>query len=717
MSYLKEGRNMGLKSWFTKKLNKKKIEPVTNTEIFRIEDYVILPKRSNLNTLELRDLERYKREYKNILKMFKSKTLQSANLNISDFRLSLKTQTELLSSLISDEDDIKTKKMILGEGFNEVNEPLIKELKLNIYLNNIHALKLEITLRLMALKEIYKETPYFSKSKKESIASEINNLEGNYLSSLNQETAVISMVEAYKSEHITLEKKFDEYSLKKRKIYLESLAHNTIPHVLKALESNITKNEVSVAILECELECFVYENADILKIIELELRESYSKWKEIRDYFLKEKNTPHYELEIVGIAENILEIFSLFRKYLASDELLNLVYEYKLDLLLHCPMIGNDYLPESTSEFSKFQMAKVLEQKVIDLGMGKFDNFNEQFRVNTIKATLAVRNMCRDKTKKFNFLNVLEDYDKVNLIMSLDKEDGIIKYFDNTMTSISREYGNFYGRGFTWKERVPLASRSVMEYYGKICEDGNLNRLFNYLKETEFLGDYFLLPDGIVKILTDKEDIELSLAVQQIRKEAFNKILVTPVSLKILTGSIFTDIPLEKAELNDGLETLNLNTLNSTKHIVIPSTVKHFAKASLEKNSQVKIVEFKDFLKSSRYRLIYDMDRDIFLQSIINEIDMRFQDNVYKDFTLDKLTSVEEIRFTDDSLSQSIVINREDMQHIIVRVSLDSKFRQNLMNIDGTWHDIEKIVEEKRNIIENYETGGKELWKQWKNKN
>ena len=251
-----------------------------------------IPDRNSLNNdkEKILLLDKYKKEYLELLK--DKRTISSINLstdnllekNLMNVDLLLKfcldneeKYSELFNSTINIYDYLENNHLIKSaykKDAQEINKK-IKSKKANLYINAIEKIDQEVTLKLIALIEIYNEKKIISSNKKNALINTINNFKNVLVIIINQKLAANlerntykNNINNYEQENI-LNKKINNYNINEIKIILDNLL--TMTNLVLPNINDIEYNIEYIARLERELEIYVYTHKDDINKLREEL--------------------------------------------------------------------------------------------------------------------------------------------------------------------------------------------------------------------------------------------------------------------------------------------------------------------------------------------------------------------------------------------------------------------------------------------------------------
>ena len=608
-----------LKAIFLKKSNK-----VTSKSLNPIHNVISIPSRKDYknNTKALEIINEYKKVYYRILST--NKTLVSKDLNFKDNLSKLELSANLLyRACINDEEDIK---LLTIESINEKEKYLnieIEIVKLELYRKTIFDLYEETKFRLIALKEIYKEHIFKFRKNKNAINSEIENLEYLLYVFLTQESTIMIKSNAYitelKTKNVTEKiseiEKSNLISFKLENLF--NLANNLISqrvHEIKKLNvSNLTK----IALIERELEIFVYTHPYIIEDIEKKLDDLQCKLTNKNlDYLLNEMNK----------LESILYIYDTYGRNILSDKFLYDFFDFKFGILIY--NINNKVVfisPFKKENTKEFQYYKRIVMNIIT-GLSNHFAFELLFGDDKDKAITYVKKALSNyygidvAFGRFNFnpekilLNILQlkllcVFSKYGDPMEFDFDD----FFKYAYVNKNESKFPFNFKCLEWEDSLPLKTIFDVtdEYYYKDEYVNNLSyfrKLYELRKLKKEHYDKYKLPDGLISIydvgtpdinnpffqkfvgVINNEWHKNYRNVSSIGKEEYKLVDVPqrPSTLYLPNEMQRFDKPID-SDINFTNLVLNLGILHITTKS-IPRSVK-----TLNIPSSLETIEFKDY--------------------------------------------------------------------------------------------------------------------------
>ena len=160
--------------------------------------------------------------------------------------------------------------------------------------------------------------------------------------------------------------------------------------------------------------------------------------------------------------------------------------------------------------------------------------------------------------------------------MSLD-HGRINNFFDNFRFEKSEFDGllNFYEDVFGWEDELSFDALNMVIQSEQLEDKFPLFKFYNYYKSKRNSDSkYFSLPNGITRI-NIKED-ETNPILSYIRNNAKGKTVITPKSLKEISGPWLKDVSIGNLYLERGLEKLGSKSLPNKKFgtLIVHSTLK-----------------------------------------------------------------------------------------------------------------------------------------------
>jgi len=586
-------------------------DEVKNTGLALPTDLVAVPMRDSLSDDKIKELDKYKDKYLEMLT--KKKYFTSHDITSQDFVDEMLMNFELFGRLIANRDmnyNLDTMADYRKIWIKQRATPL----KIMLYIKKMEEMYNETHLRLIALKEIYNEVgKKLPKDKREAILNEIYNLTSSYIIFKNNVYAALREIETYKNElsnqddfiDIDDSVKNDMISRFKTKLYFD--------YALKIMPENgtIYGNELlgdfdsdfdKIAYIERELEIYAYK---YLNIDDLN--------KELEEIDKTDKTSENRQMLLDRIEK--LEVKYIILSTYGGHELdLKPLYEVKFDILTI------DIVNQEESPFKditdknelKYYMDILLDK--ITTNITGIDSLLSQ-RLDGDKEVIPaiVRNL--KNNDKFDYYEILRDNLRLSLIISMESDEKARYFFDNHMINLYgngeklsydiRRYFSFTGYPYT-EVHLPFGTfcwiYTLLAREPTFSETGKDYALIyhHFFKDSD--GDVFKIPDGILQIhLYSTDTIN-----DEIAKRIDGKKVVMPNSLKCLDISNFPSYldnkTLPMIVLNEGLTeikgTFDFKKLK-TSWLTIPSSLYKFRYSGYDVNiGSVNTIEFTNFKSS-----------------------------------------------------------------------------------------------------------------------
>lgn len=661
---------------------------VDTYNIINISDIVQIPKRDKLSKKQVILLDKYKCEYLKILS--NKKVFSSKDLTIGNFNKDIDMNINLLLNICINNKENNS----FGEKSKENNiDLMIKILKLKLCQNSLNDMETEIITRIIALKEIYKEKKYiFSFNKRNSIASEINNLTNTIVIYLNQKNAIQIEVDAYLdsietlSSSNTISKGDEDKYLIDRKNELLEMISIVISNVPSITGGNI---KLEIAQLERILEIYVYNHKEDIKKIdrELEILSKENKTLEKRDELLDEITRLEFKYRI----------FDEFGRHIVTEDEINNLYRVKFDILTI------DINNRRVSPINKKTNSKELEvykqivmEKIEKIVMGNNRYINRLFGSDASnKRIVDIVKTLKDGDRKFDYDKILSDTLLLSLLLSFDKEDGFKKFYkEYKVNKFKYEFINFHEEICKWEDDLSL---DTIYKLISMSSDKDLLPLFklyyHYIIIEMFSKKSYIFtyefPEGLIELNLPEYQIQLkvndALFLEQIKSNCDGKqIIILPSSMRKITGDVFGKCVINSITLNEGLEYIgddvlknqNLNLIN------IPSTLKEFPRVN-----KVDVIEFDNFENSKILNNLEELDKVI--AKYFYRVH-RFEWNSMED-VIEIGTSIKQIVLNSKNFSKKVNIDCKDLKFVFSPLSwLESVD----LNPDD-YYEIKKKFEEK----------------------
>ena len=539
----------------------------------RPESTLKLPSRKEFNDDTLIDF--YKDEYQNTLnnmKDFEVLVLEATSLNEH-----MKMALDLLFAIAIKEDDARE------NTYEHQVEHLINYEKLKLYLQDIVTLQNEAMAILIAISEIKKESFIISKRKKDAISNVTNRLYILLNTLMGSELAIINNIQRYRKENIDFND--DVQNILAKKIKHLNWLQNALP---EDKQVTIDKDNVlySLALIEKALEEYTYTHKEEV---------SRSAKQEMVDKILDIPFDMEHKEKILGMVTDLEYQYRAFYEYKLSPEYkdipidetdLTILYSIKFNAISISKdgiiRVSFDNLDPLESEYYQNIIYKTYE----DIIMGRNEIFNRLFKDDFAKAINLFKAIYKDKLSWLLSNQIL-----LNLLFSFETPEGLSNLFKSKVSSIHLP-PDYFDCVFHIDYDISIETLCYLEsaideskensdkYF--IFNRKDLNELYKlYLKNYPSEDDIYRFPEGITSIKVpmrkswDKLSIAQRALLYKIRKEARNKIVYLPQSLRKLDGNLFIEVPIKGIVFNEGLNHIDNGVwLTKLKTLVIPSTLK-----------------------------------------------------------------------------------------------------------------------------------------------
>lgn len=520
---------MKLKEWFDRIFRRKSYI----NSIVLLGSIIDLPTRDLIgDKTVLEKLDKYKKEYWNTLsnrKVFISKDLES------DFQENIMMNTELLLKTMQENSmeelfyqEIEKKSLLALR--NQVSI-----YKLNEYYETVRTLEQEMTLRCMALKEILMEKIIVSPNKKNAIKEEINHLSATIMMARSQKYAIT--LEA-NSHILNAGEAPVTHSMKQKKIeVLTKMVKAVFPSYLMEEEQSIK----SIAKLERMLEVYFYKKKGIEKET---LITTYDDTSECKLWAMaiygKDLVT---EEDLTRFYENKFDIWSqsLFEKedeFILSEKERRLLNEEARKKVM------------ALSAIDKYFYSKIVEKKLSALLKGNYGAYQEMFHKDSNKdmeaaVCISVSSYLQSKWDgKFYGTEILENVNKLQLLLSFEKEGRLEQYFYRHFYepdySMSKHHGISLHRNIVDASAYPLEVLYFLHYVNDDLDNvyypgGNyLFGIYHALRKAE--DTIFTFPIDIKQIKRDDQMSSDKNWIKNLRALSKGKSLVIHPDMKISSG-------------------------------------------------------------------------------------------------------------------------------------------------------------------------------------
>lgn len=408
---------------------------------------------------------------------------------------------------------------------------IIVSAKLKYYENIINESKNEIFARLIAIKFIL-QNKFISPSRKKSLKTLYNNLIISYNIVSAQEFSIKSIIENYLNE-IKLNAE-DKYLVKyKEEVF--KIAKAIIPNFYNEIVQSNIKETSKIVMLEIVLEKYIYENSKTLKEF---------------DYLSLENKEITEKIKMLNKRELILNALLNYGRSIITEEDLAVFYEYKFNFL--CEIVNEKNFNKcfeldelNIIEYRTYE--KIIEGKIENLVKGNciaLQNIPSNLKIEFIKCLKKILTL----NGVFETAYILNNYSLFNLLILLETEDGLKKFFDNYQVFI-------YDLKETLRNDGNIVN--IKDYISFECVHF-LNKLLNNSDESDVFKTANNESDSIK---FNKEFYELYILWRKYYEELNNK------------QDNFYQIPkgLVKLNLKENSEYLFINELLKKEKLILPS--------------------------------------------------------------------------------------------------------------------------------------------------
>lgn len=626
-----------------------KLKTENNQSLLNIIDLLPIRKREELTEEEIKELERYKEEY---LKKLSKKILHSVEFDTTKTKDKIKMQIDLVLNLLM------RKNNIFVNDSESILDKIIKPIKIKLYQSELETLKEEAELKLIALKEIEKEKTFFSTIKKNALKNEMNNLSVNFLICVNGKESITFELNSW---DFTMDDNIEQNDILMNHLdEIMNMLKIVLPEKYRQISSMILAPKEMIVLIEMLLEEYVYTHKNDIEYLDKELER------------LEKENKPFSEIK--NQFDNLLiryKIFHIFGRNIVTEEQLKQIFKVELHSIAKSNI--------KSSEIDKTRL-QFYEEIILD----KMSKINTSVALKTYENKNDITKLIRDYLTYYCdspydiILDIIYDKRKLLLLLFLETEDGLNKYFNYKVNK--NNYDNlfntlYYQSVLNWEENLPISTICQIEIINKI--DSPLIDLYNFLYETNTYRHQ--LPYGLIGI-KDKKTINKHYGYRgNLFENSQNKILLMPSTLKYIytepeiQKQLFSECKLNGIIFNDELEYLALDMLVEAKltgDIILSGKIKKIVHS--HKPLSVNFLKIRDFEEMLENR---DNLKEL-LRSFI-----RFQDttNIYiHGFNDDLLsTKYDEVKIATLRLAltlENLQTNKNDKKSHKSRIKLYSVF-------------------------------------------
>lgn len=436
-----------------------------------------IPKRDILNEKQIEILTTTKEGY---LGLLKNNIFTSLDLEIDDINEKREMYTKLL----------------LNNMMSETKNNKVLSIKLKNYESDLINLRETLLIRLIALSEIVNQNR-FKRRIRNAIISEIGKIQLSLVTIDSQIVSIHNEIEAY------LSNPQEDLDLDKRICDLENLSKD----IVKKCE--LSSKEVYIAYLERSLEIYCYKNKEEATSFKDEL--DSLRCSEIND------NNINLLKERINRLEKMYKIYYEFDRNTITKEDMYSLYEAKFYIHAY------DYSFKKCNDLEKEVYLDIISKKINTLLNGNspyiLHLIENEDKDKAIKLIQLVNIYLREKGQ-FDFEEILNNKYKLLLLLSLDYEEGLDDFFENTiidlnndsvlnrhditsqyaMPNVGRDLKGylFYDTKLSLSSIIKIFSFDTFNGISIYTSKDLLNCLKNIYDCINPPGDIYVMPEGIV---------------------------------------------------------------------------------------------------------------------------------------------------------------------------------------------------------------------------
>lgn len=584
--------------------------------LISIGDMIKIPGREYYKNdpTKLNQIDIYKEEYYKILS--KKKLLSSKEISFDNLEKEFLMYTDLILNLcLNKEEDMR-----IMPQTRYINKK-INLMKLQLCFNEINNMENETIEKLIALEELLKgkRVPLVNR---QLLTEKINSLKMILLSFRNQKVALSIEIKNYLSmlNNTDINHKIDISLLGKRyhKVYdlaSDFILENTLNNINDLNVTHITK----IALIEKELEIYAYLHKKDIESIKKEIAT-------LKNIPITYSNKEQLLNDIIYIEKK----YAVFRDYgrgIVTHDNLYELYKLKFDILTY------DINSQEASPFlwKDGNELKYYEEIVSDLFerivMGKNEYINDIYDDETNKAIKEIAFYLKGNIPRTRYHNILEDKLRLALLLSFDRKNGIVDFFNQNMIdteeAVIKFDAYFDSLVFEFADKIPLDTVfQIVEANDNSDSYQHNHPLYRLYKLTMSLPQFTLaggyktynMLEGLVNVNMPYISLKYDKLHGYINEKIIGNTLIFPSTLEEISGHIFNT----KActiKLNNGLKKIGKHVLSNqtTEHLSIPSSVELIEEGALNYKS-IKWLYFMDFENS---KLLHDKSA---LRKLIKEL-------------------------------------------------------------------------------------------------
>ena len=541
--------------------------------MININNIINIPTRKKYkkNKNVLNTIDKFKKEYKNIL--MQDKTITSIDLHSKYLKEKMNTYLDILKELYFSVGGYTGLDTLSIE---DILTYKINVLKLEIYKDKINELQKGVELRLIALNELSLRIKTNRSKNKDALSEEITNLSFTYYIYESQKLAIDNAIESYKHMFLmnnnTLIGDYDKY----RKACLnriESYIKEILPDVYE--KSKDLNEEAKLALYEFYLEVWAHKKENIneakrlLNILKDEYRISYLHSEETRKYFSGVLKDSEYKIRVIYE----------FNKKIFTEEDIYELYKAKFKVLA----LSMDEATPFVDAYNEYRdnvayaiYEKIVQEKIEKVLMGNvLITFSNKETISTLIDLFKNNNI-------FDIVGILTNPTLLyllNFVTSTRKTDYEIKELFNNIYSnkyagiqSSHGYNGYYNAGILLDKRISIRSLWCIlgnelikkESFKKFVDGENIDTIYNLYKlyfqisSSVEEDDIFEIPEGIKELLISKDTKQFWM-YRNIEKKLENGAyeIKLPSTMEIFDLSIlYNNVNLKMLDLNEGLRNL-----------------------------------------------------------------------------------------------------------------------------------------------------------------